>query len=305
MLFVIGGRTVNAQQDPQYSHFMFNTLVLNPAVAGSTDALSALILYRNQWVGFEGRPTTQTISGHIPINAINSGVGLHIVNDNLGQESTLGFNAAYALKIKVSKGVLSLGGQLGFLQKKFDPSGFKSIEPNDMSIPTGTDAAILPDIGIGALYSTEKYHIGFSTTHITQGKLTYTSVSGESNFQMTRHFYLTGGYNYNFNSNIDLKPSVILKMDKPSNIPQVEANVIAYYKQRIWAGMAFRFQFDAIIGLVGLNITENIKAGYAYDINVSSLSSYNGNTHELFLGYDLPIKPNTKTNFIIKTPRFL
>ncbi len=298
-LFITVG--VQAQQDPQFTQFMFNNLVINPAVAGSKESISAFVLSRSQWVGLDGNPETQTLSVHKPFEAISSGAGIHIINEKIGFSSNLSFMGDYAYKYELANGVLSGGVSLGFVQNTLDGTKLRSVDGTDPRIPKGKENSITLDAGLGIYYTTENYYAGISTTHINQGKIRYATETSETNSKLSRHVYLTGGYSYPLSANIDIKPSVLVKFQ---NNAQFELNTNVFYRQKYWAGVSYRSS-DAINALIGLNITESLKFCYSYDVNVSKLSAYNQGSHEFSLGYDLFVLPRVKSDIIIRTPRFL
>lgn len=301
VLFVfIGTRRVSAQQDPHYSHYMFNSYVFNPALAGSKESLSMVGLFRTQFVGIEGGPKTQSISAHMPVAPLHGGAGLHIVNDQVGYERMLTFLASYAYRYQMANGILAAGASLGFMQRTLQGDKLIAAQP-DAAVPNTTVNAIKPDINLGVLYSTEQYYVGLSASHLNQANLNYELPVNNSNYKNVLHYYLTAGYNWNLNPTIDIKPSVILKQSKSL---QAEANVMLFYNQKIWGGLSYRLD-DALIGIVGFNVTDRIKLSYAYDYTLSKLSVSSKGSHEVLLGYDVTFAKKIKTDVIIKTPRFL
>lgn len=301
VLFVLVGFKTFAQQDPQYSHYMFNGFVFNPALAGSKESLSALGLFRTQYVGIDGGPQTQTISAHMPIANINSGVGVHIINDGIGLgNSNLSFMASYAYKYQLANGTLSGGLGLGFIQRSLDGEKLKSNDPNDPVIPTGKLNAVKLDINLGAFYNTELYYVGLSATHLNRANMAFDGIKS-SEYRNVIHTNLVAGYNWNVSPTLDIKPSVLIKYSKALSF---DVNAMAFINQRFWGGLSYRLN-DAIIGIVGLNITPQIKFSYAYDYTLSNLNVASSGSHEAILGYDVVFKKKVKTDVIIKTPRFL
>lgn len=297
---LIGNRSF-AQQDPQYSHYMFNNFVLNPAVAGSKESLSILGLFRTQFVGLDGGPQTQTISAHMPIQSISSGVGLHIINDEIGFETNLNFAASYAYKYQFTNGSLSSGVSVGMIQRSLDGSKFKTSDPgNDPLVPKGNVSAITPDVALGVLYNTESFYIGLSATHLNRGRLAF-DLPNTSEYRNQIHYYATGGYNWELGSVIDVKPSVLFKYTKSF---QTDINTMVFYNQKFWGGVSYRLN-DALIGLLGFNLTEKLKVSYSYDYTLSKLNLQSNGSHEILLGYDVILNKRIKNDIIIKTPRFL
>ncbi len=258
-------------------------------------------LFRTQFVGVDGGPVTQTVSGHMPVPKIRGGAGIHIINDEIGYERMLTFLASYAYKHQMANGVLSGGLSLGFIQRTLEGDKFKASSPvTDPSIPSGNVNAITPDVNLGVLYTTELYFVGASLTHLNKGSLNF-DVPGTSNYRNAHHYYLTGGYNWSLNPSVDIKPSVLFKYTKSL---QFDVNTMVYYNQKFWGGLSYRLN-DAIVGLVGFNITDKIKMGYSYDYTLSKLNLNSSGSHEVFVGYDMTFGKRIKTDVIIKTPRFL
>jgi type IX secretion system PorP/SprF family membrane protein len=302
LLFIaLFGTRALAQQDAQYSHYMFNGFVFNPAIAGNKESLSALGLFRTQFVGIDGGPQTQSISAHMPIANISSGIGLHIVNDRIGAgNNTLNFMASYAYRYQMASGILSGGLALGFIQRTLDGSKLTTNDPNDPLVPTGTLNAVKPDINIGAMYNTEQYYVGLSATHLNMANMGFDGIAS-SEYKNVIHTNLMAGYNWNVNPSIDIKPSVLLRY---STAFTFDVSAMAFFNQKYWGGLSYRLD-DAIIGIVGLNITPSIKFSYAYDYTLSDLNIGSNGSHEVILGYDVVIKKKIRPDIIIKTPRFL
>lgn len=301
LFIVLFGAKAFAQQDAQYSHYMFNGFVFNPAIAGNKESLSALGLFRTQFVGIDGGPQTQSISAHMPIANISSGIGLHIVNDRIGAgNNTLNFMASYAYRYQMASGILSGGLALGFIQRTLDGSKLTTNDPNDPLVPAGTLNAVKPDINIGAMYNTEQYYVGLSATHLNMASMGFDGIAS-SEYKNVIHTNLMAGYNWNVNPSIDIKPSVLLRY---STAFTFDVSAMAFFNQKYWGGLSYRLD-DAIIGIVGLNITPSIKFSYAYDYTLSDLNIGSNGSHEVILGYDVVIKKKIRPDVIIKTPRFL
>ncbi len=301
VLFILLGSKSFAQQDAQYSHYMFNGFVFNPALAGSKESLSALGLFRTQFVGVDGGPQTTTISAHMPVNKISSGVGLHIINDKIGiANSNLNFMASYAYKYQLANGILAGGISIGMIQRTVDGTKLTPNETGDNAIPVGSVNVIKPDINIGVVYNTELYYVGLSATHLNRPNLDFVG-SGNTDYRNTIHTNLVAGYNWNINPTIDIKPSVIIKY---ATSVSFDVNAMAFINQKYWGGLSYRLN-DAIIGIVGFNVTPQIKFSYAYDYTLSNLNNASTGSHEVILGYDVVFKKKVRPDIIIKTPRFL
>ncbi|MFT6849346.1 MAG: type IX secretion system PorP/SprF family membrane protein [Sphingobacteriales bacterium] len=308
LVFGFGLFAVNsiAQQAPQISQYMFNPIIYNPGNAGVKEGLAASLLYRNQFTGFgEGQPVTQTISVESPISFLHGGVGLHIVNDEIGFENDLGVYASYAYAQEILGGVLSTGISLGVIQKSFSASKFKPNDQGDIEIPTDDQGGVSPDINIGGIFKTPTFYLGASMMHAIKGNLNYASGAGEGTDQLKRHYFLTAGYNYPLTGAINLQPSVLIKIDKLDSrtfVADLNTNVV--FNEKYFAGLSYRLR-DAFIGIIGLNITDRLKFSYSYDFTTSRLLSVSNGSHEVLLRYEIPVFAKSKSDIIIKSPRFL
>jgi len=286
-----------AQQDPQYSHNMFTKLAVNPAHAGAYDAICGTLLYRNQWTGFEGAPKTFVLMAEMPVQALRGGLGLTVVSDNLGFEKNIIARAAYAHKLDLGSGYLNLGLDVGYMQKSIDGSKFIFNDGGDQSIPLGSVSGGAIDFGFGAYFYNEKLYAGLSSSHLSEGEIKTDNVTTK----LARHYYFMAGYDFELSPDITLKPSLFAKSDATST--QVDFNANVLLQNKFWLGASYRLQ-DAIVILAGLEITPNLKVGYAYDLTTSDIKSYSSGTHEIMINYCLRVKPNVVRQFH-KNVRFL
>ncbi|HTL81474.1 MAG TPA: type IX secretion system membrane protein PorP/SprF [Bacteroidia bacterium] len=310
--FALGSFAVHAQQDPQFSQFMFNKLFMNPGYAGMRQALCATAIYRNQWSGFDGAPKTGVFSADMFVQPLRGGLGINIMTDKLGFENNMGYRLDYSFHLNMGNaGVLGIGVELGAFSKRLGPTG------SDQWIATTNwtaDASIPPqmkktvfDMGFGLWYARQNIWFGISSTHLPAGAIDdgTTQITNTSNnsplvhnlvYQMARHYFITGGYNWEL-GDWSVRPSFLVKSD--ATITSFDLNVIAMYNQRFWAGASYRFE-DAICPMIGFAIpnakaTPNgmpdggLKVGFAYDYTTSNLKNYNNGTFELFLNYCVPI----------------
>lgn len=281
-----------AQQDPQFTQFMFNRLWANPGAAGANDAICANFLGRSQWIGFEGHPNTFLLSADMPINAINSGVGLTFYQDKLGEISTTAVKAAYAYRLRLGTGRLGLGVDLGYLGKSIGQnlSPLQAADPVVDAIK-GQRAGSF-DLSFGAFYSNQKLYFGLSATHLTGQDFKF---DGGNKISAAQHFWAVGGYNWAVSPTFELRPSFIVKTDFAS--AQVDLNVTAVFNNRFWGGLSYRLQ-DAVAVNLGLNIWKDLRLGLAYDITTSKIANYSHGSAEVFLGYCFKIEPPTvKTKY--------
>jgi type IX secretion system PorP/SprF family membrane protein len=276
------------QQDPQFSMNMYNKLSVNPGYAGSNDAICATLLARDQWVGFPGNPKTGLISGEMPLPVIHGGVGLTLTSDALGFDKVMNVKAAYAFRTDLGPGKIALGVAAGILQKSTNGDWVYN-QPNDPTIPMSRVSGTVPDFDLGLYYHTTDLYFGFSSTHLSEASIDY----GKIQTSLARHYFVMAGYNYKLNTDWTLKPSVFIKSDAAST--QLDVNLTALYNNKFWGGVSYRVQ-DAIVAMVGMQVTPNIKFGYAYDITTSEIKNYSGGSHELMLGYCFKLKGPTVIN---------
>ncbi len=298
-----------SQQDPQFSQYMNNKLFMNPAYAGMRQALCVTTLGRQQWAGFDGSPKSLVFSADYFAPAIKGGIGINILSDKLGFESNLAYRLNYSFHLPLGGGVLGIGLELGAMSKRLGPTGTASwlatsTWQNDQAIPPQLKQTIF-DFGFGLWYQRQNLWCGLSSTHLPAGTMSGNSsaigfppVSFPLTYQIARHYFITGGYNWNINGgDWELRPSFLAKSD--ATITSVDLNVTALFNQRFWVGASYRFQ-DAIVPMVGFMLpnskaTSNempgggLKIGFAYDYTTSNLKSYNSGSFELMLNYCMPI----------------
>jgi type IX secretion system PorP/SprF family membrane protein len=289
---------VQAQQDAQYSQYMFNQLAYNPAYAGSRDALSATMVLRKQWLGFDGSPTTGNINVHAPIANERHGLGFNFEHDRIGVTSQSNLAFSYAYRIPVSKGFLSLGLDAGLLQYK---TRFSQINPSDVdpSKPTVDAAAMLPRAGAGAYFSTPKFYAGLSVPNLLAGRYfgSGNQTAGQLASKQSMHMFGMIGGILPMGSNVSFRPSAVLKY-VPNAPMQVDLNATMFFAKVIGVGVGYRTT-DALVFMLEFQSTRRFRAGYSYDMTLSQLRTYNSGSHELMIGLDLGWG---KANFM--TPRY-
>ena len=284
-----------AQQDPMYTQYMYNTLSVNPGYAGSRGALSITGLVREQWVGIKGAPSTQTLTLSSPIYSDNMGLGLSVINDNVGPIHQTMLFADYSYSIQTTENAkLAFGLKAGVNVFQAD---LLSLHPNQ----TG-DAAIynisnrlLPNVGVGAYYYSDKGYVGISAPKLLQHNLK-TGETSES--KERRHYFLIGGYVFDLSESLKLKPSFLVKAVQGAPVSiDVTANLFIHDKLGI--GLAHRLD-DSFSGLLQYYFTPQFRVGYAYDFTMTELRHYNSGSHELMLGYDFNFVDDKR----IRSPRF-
>ncbi|WP_397363810.1 type IX secretion system membrane protein PorP/SprF [Olleya sp. R77988] len=287
-LFIILG--VNAQQDPQYTQYMYNMSTVNPAYAGSKENLSFGLLYRSQWVGIDDAPKTATFSAHSPIGK-NVGAGLSIVSDNIGpvEENNIYADFSYTINLGEDRR-LAFGLKAGATFQSIGlfsdiGNGFVN-DANDEAFSQNTSNTLF-NIGTGVFYYTDNYYVSFSIPNMLKNSyLDATSNGQEYTFGSdVLHYFLSAGYVFNVSENTKFKPSFLLKsaFKAPSSL-DLSANFLFYEKFEL--GATYRLD-DSIGAMVNFAINPDIRIGYAYDHITSNLSFGTSNSHELMLLFDL------------------
>jgi type IX secretion system PorP/SprF family membrane protein len=283
MLLVMwmGLMTVYGQQDPMYTQYMFNTLSVNPAYAGSREALSFVGLYRTQWVGLPGAPVTQTFTVHTPVVGKHAGWGLSVVNDVVGPIHQTQLFVDYSYELKVSTlGRLRLGlkGGLGLYSGNLEDE-----QHQDRADPLILDfkGKLLPNIGVGIYYSTPRGYIGLSAPKLIRKQL---ELNGHRVGQLRTHWFLIGGYLFDVGDHVTLKPSFLVKAVSGAPL-SVDLTGMAYLYERLGLGASYRMG-DSFSVLAQLFLTPGLYVGYAHDFTTTPLKAYGRGTHEITLGYD-------------------
>jgi len=307
LIFSLLPTKTRAQQDPQFSMNMFNHLAVNPGFAGSQGMLSASIINRQQWMGFDGNPKTTMASVHMPVKpfGFQSGVGLNFMDDQLGFEQNMAINLNYAARIEIGSGRLGIGISAGLLSKSLD--GKWSIPDSDIHIPASQDPVIPNqaetgmgfDMGFGLFYNTENLYAGISTTHLFEPTIDY---GLSAIVELKRHYYAAVGYNINLaNPLFEVQPSLFAKFDGASY--QLDVNTSVIYNKKFWGGVSYRHG-DAIVLLGGLELSNGLRLGIAYDITTSAMATYSYGSVEFMLSYNLEVGTD-KFNQKYRSVRFL
>jgi type IX secretion system PorP/SprF family membrane protein len=295
--FIALTTSLKAQQDAMFTHYMYNTLWLNPAYAGTRDAFTITAIHRSQWVGFEGAPIDQTLTMHSPILKGKMGVGLSVLNDKIGptKSTFLALDLDYQIKIN-SKSKLSFGLK-GLVN-------FYSVNLNRLSLENQNDNAfseninrILPNSGAGIYYYRERFYAGISVPKLMENKIKSSSLNAVSKEQ--RHYFFIMGTVFNLSKDVRLKPTCFIKA---TEIAPIEGDVTANFiiKDKFTLGAMYRTG-DGFGLLLGYNFTEQFIVGYSFDWSmVNTTRKYNSGSHEIMLRYDLISKSKSK----IKSPRF-
>lgn len=293
--FIIGlivfafAKAVTAQQDPQYSQYMYNPLVINPAYAGNRGVTSIVGLHRSQWVGLEGAPRTQTLSIHAPIQDTRVGLGLSVVNDAIGptDETYVAADFSYTLPVSYN-GNLSLGIKGGAHVLNVDFARLNARDFNDRLLENNIENRISPTVGVGAYYHTDKFYVGLSTPNLLQTEHFDESYSNSTFVAEERiHYFAAAGYVFDVDENIMFKPATLIKVVSGAPL-QVDLTANFLFYEKLTLGAAYRVS-AALTGLVGFQLNDQMLIGFAYDRETTALgnSIYNDGSYELFLRFEL------------------
>lgn len=295
LLFV--GVAAIAQQDAQYTQYMYNTVSINPAYAGSRGQMSIAALHRSQWVGLDGAPTTQTINIHSPVGYRGLGMGFSIVNDQIGPTSETNFDMDFSYTIQMAKeSRLSFGlkGSLNLLDIRFSELNQFT---TDQTLQQDIDNRLSPNVGAGIYYHTNKFYAGLSVPRFLE--TSHFEESSLSTAKEQMNFYLITGYVWELNSFLKFKPTVLTKITQGAPL-QVDVSANFMLNDKFILGAAYRWD-AAVSGMVGFNISDGFLLGIAYDRETTALGSaaFNDGSFEVILRYDFI---STKDN--MKSPRF-
>jgi len=272
-----------AQQDPMYTHYLFNTLSINPAYAGSRGVLNLTALSRMQWVGIDGAPKTQTFVAHTPFIKYNMGLGLTVVNDRIGPVNENLFFVDYSYTINVtSNSKLSFGLKAGVDLLGVRLTSVQIDDPADEMFLNDIKGKVLPNFGFGLYYHGDRWYAGISTPKLLENKIEGTSQYNQ--ISQSRHYFIIGGYIFDINQDIKFKPATLIKITSGAPIGlDLTANFM--YRDKAALGVAFR-RGESFGALLEIRLTEQIRAGYAYDFMISELRKASGGSHEIMISYD-------------------
>ncbi|HEX8269367.1 MAG TPA: type IX secretion system membrane protein PorP/SprF [Flavobacterium sp.] len=303
VVIMVSGAKAWAQQDPQYTQYMYNMNVINPAYAtDGAPILNVGSLYRTQWVGAEGAPKTLSVFAHMPMTK-KVQVGLSLQSDQIGngakKEHNFYGDFAYVLQLKEERR-LSFGLKAGFTSLATNFNGFmfeSGDNQTDLAFQRNINL-IAPNIGAGVFYFTDKYYVGVSAPNLLSSKHIEERNGINAYGSEYIHAFLTGGYVFALSPALKFKPAFMVKAVKgaPTSI-DITANVL--YNNKVEFGIAYRVD-DSVSGLVNFNITPDLRLGYAYDYTTSNLGQFNSGSHELMLLLDFYMLGKKKD----KSPRF-
>ncbi len=277
-----------AQQDAQFTQYMYNTININPAYAGSRGVLSVFGLHRTQWVGLDGAPTTNSFSINTPVNNSNVGLGLSVINDRIGpsDESSISADVSYSIKtsetFKLSFGVKGTANLLNI-----DFSKVSKYNPYDNLGQYNIDNKFSPNVGAGIYYHSNKTYVGFSVPNFLETEHYNKSSSSPSTSVASErmHYHFIAGHVFDLNETIKFKPAVLTKLVQGTPL-QVDASANFLFNEKFVLGAAYRWDAAASL-LAGFQVSKSWFIGYSYDMETTKLANYNSGSHEIFLRFEL------------------
>lgn len=315
---VVGSLALKAQQTPQYTQYMVNPYLYNPALAGSEDYIDIKAGYRAQWVGLENAPRTTYLSAHSPIKEHTMrhkkedhdafpGVGGYVMQDQTGPISNLRMNGTFSYNLPITKGGgfgmhhrdgirMTLGMSFGVNQYQVDGSMLDLEDVNDPSVVGATMTKINPDASVGAwLYFGQKYYVGASANQILNSKVEFDGLdNGEVNGRLSPHYNLVAGSKIDIGYDLYLLPSVMVKTVKGAPLSW-DLNGRIDYQDTYYGGISYRHE-DAIALLAGLVLgkQKNYELAYSYDVTISNIAQYSNGSHEITVGYRIMPKMHSR-----------
>lgn len=285
-----------AQQDPQYTQYMYNMNVVNPAYAGSRNTLSIGVLGRTQWVNIDGAPKTLTLAAHAPIGE-KVGLGLSIIADKIGPVQEQNIYADFSYTIPVSETAkLAFGLKAGVTLHSLDFGALNPLDPNDNAY-IDFDNNTLPNFGVGVFYYTDKYYLGLSVPNILKSKYFEKNNGLLTEASDKAHYFLTTGYVFDMSQTLKFKPSIMVKA-APGSPVSLDLSANFLINQKLELGVSHRLD-DSVSGLIGFAVSKNLRIGYAYDYTLSNLGDFNSGSHEAFLQWDIDLSRDK-----VISPRF-
>ncbi|MBK9477391.1 MAG: type IX secretion system membrane protein PorP/SprF [Bacteroidetes bacterium] len=274
-----------AQQTPQFTQYMFNPLVLNPAYAGSREVISTVLLYRNQWVNFEGAPTTITASINSPLRNKKLGIGLHVISDKIGPCSMNQYVGSFSYRIRLNSGKLAFGLRAGLYDYYYDWSKVDYKDKADI-FNSGTSTRLLkPAFDFGMYYYNSSFYAGATIAQLSTKSSSNTTLLTNFTNQLAPHILATVGKAFEVNSMITLRPSAVLRYTNNAPV-NLDLNASFLLDEKIWLGIGIRSN-KSLVFIGEYNISKLIRVGYSYDLTTQKLGLTNKGSHEFFVGFDI------------------
>lgn len=310
---VLASISASGQQDPMFTKYFFNSLIYNPAVAGSAEHLTMNLIHRQQWVGLDGAPVTQSLSAHTPLKNDHIGLGIGLVNDKVGATGTFDLNTDYAYRFRLGKTFrLSVGLQASVTNWRSDFSDL-SLEDNDDVAFSENINRWLPNFGAGLYLYNKQFYVGVGCPRMLEHDLREADKDATPVYAKTyRHYYTTAGAAFNLGStdNLVFRPSILLKStgalsslrsDKTfrnfGSPTELDIDASFFIARSLWVGMAYRTALelsdssnDSADIWAAFYFRNGLRIGAAYDLTLNKLNKANNGSFEVMLGYEFDIK---------------
>jgi len=296
-----------AQQDAGFSMYFFNPVYINPGYAGSRGLLSGTIVHRSQWIDMPGAPVTQSLSIHSAIPNSHVGLGLQVYNDEAGPMKNTGISGTYAYHLPVGeKSKLSFGltGMMNNIRVGWNKINID--QDADLAFVSNAESSWVPDASLGLYFYKERFYAGLSVNHLLQSRFNLATAPDANNAKFSRQYYLTSGVVIPLGTNLDFRPSILLKyVNAAPPVGEIEASFIFFQKLFIGGGYRVNNRINMpgtdnmLVGILEVEITSFLRLGYSYDYYLNRNGMYNSGTHEIMLGFDIS---GIKTK--MSSPRF-
>ncbi len=288
----------SAQQRPQYSQYMVNNFLLNPAITGIEDYADIRVSNRRQWVGLEGAPVTYYVTAHTPLNKgaastryhkalAHHGVGVVFHTDKTGPLRRSGLTGTYAYHMPLTRSInASAGVAAGVIRNSINANELQFTNPNDPLVGGGNINESMIDLNLGLWVYSRDFSVGIAGAQLLEDAGTFRAAEDDrATLDLQRHYFITGSYRLSPTPKLDVIPSFMLKLADPSPAA-IDANLRVLYDERFWVGASYRHK-DALVGMVGVYVSPLIDVSYSYDATTSNLNKVSAGTHEVVVGFKL------------------
>ena len=265
--------------------YVFNALAINPAFAGSKDALCISLLHRNQWIGFEGAPKTMTVSIHTSIRNENTGLGILFINDKIGVSNQTSLSGNYAYRIDMGNGKLAFGIAAALSVNNTNWSELAKIDLDDEQLLNNSPTTVLPNFSTGVYYKTGNYFLGLSIPSLLSNVFDPATKKNvlQSNFSEYNYF-LCGGYIFKLKQDFEIFPSTLIKYQQ-GNKAQIDINAQLIYSKKFWLGATYRSN-KSLVSMLQFQLNDQFRVAYSYGLDLGKLSKFNTGSHEIMLHYE-------------------
>jgi type IX secretion system PorP/SprF family membrane protein len=299
LMIVTGTLSVNGQQDPMYTQYVFNLQTVNPAYVGYWQTMGVTALSRNQWVGLKGHPTTQTFSYQTPLRSQNVGIGLNVVLDKVGYEKRFTVNADYSYEVLLSDITsLRFGLKGGFTSYSHNLNDYVQY-PDNLSDPlfqANIESKFMPNFGLGLFLSSSKYFLSLSLPEIIKNSY-QSNVNNYSTSAEAHHVFFAGGLLFDLSENVKFKPTFMTKAVTGSPV-QYDLSANFLLAEKFWIGAMYR-SGDAVGAIAQWIFNNKLRIGYAYDFTTTDLRNYSQGVHEVMISYEF-----VYAKHVIISPRY-